>query len=222
VSLLDVVEAQEEELRDAAELMKSGLCGSCAMTAQSWQTIAVSGGATSRSPCTFAPRAAPMSPPLVAADAPSRLGFAWRARFGATSTTTSSRSGSSGTLSATAAPQGSRRHAPSTQTARGRKVSNPPPLSLHALTPSATNDENKYNHNFSGLYCFCDEPESQTDDMVQCVCCQDWCHMAHFKVRQGGGGIDGCSILSRWTTLRTLYAASARTNTRICVNTTSL
>lgn len=42
-----------------------------------------------------------------------------------------------------------------------------------------TNTLNKYNHNFSGLYCTCSRPypdqeDSTPDDMIQCIICEDW------------------------------------------------
>lgn len=47
---------------------------------------------------------------------------------------------------------------------------------------SAANSENKYNQNFDGIYCICARPypdpdsESDEDDMLQCVICEDWYH----------------------------------------------
>ena len=69
----------------------------------------------------------------------------------------------------------------------------------------ATNELNKYNHNFRGLYCVCDKPypdmaksntsstsinnkdtnketdEDFNDEMVQCAVCEDWFHHGHLK-----------------------------------------
>eukprot|EP01114_Cavostelium_apophysatum_P024498 TRINITY_DN9606_c0_g1_i1.p1 TRINITY_DN9606_c0_g1~~TRINITY_DN9606_c0_g1_i1.p1 ORF type:complete len:385 (+),score=116.52 TRINITY_DN9606_c0_g1_i1:74-1228(+) len=40
------------------------------------------------------------------------------------------------------------------------------------------NDKNHYNHNFDGLYCWCDGPYSSSDMVMhQCVFCQDWFHI---------------------------------------------
>ncbi|ORX49808.1 hypothetical protein DM01DRAFT_1337948 [Hesseltinella vesiculosa] len=42
-----------------------------------------------------------------------------------------------------------------------------------------TNDENIYNHNFSGRYCRCNEiydPANESDVMYQCILCEDWFH----------------------------------------------
>ncbi|KAI8926977.1 hypothetical protein BC831DRAFT_497821 [Entophlyctis helioformis] len=42
-----------------------------------------------------------------------------------------------------------------------------------------TNAENKYNHNFDGIFCVCNQvydPDSETSAMFQCVMCQDWLH----------------------------------------------
>ncbi|XP_071079564.1 putative E3 ubiquitin-protein ligase UBR7 [Haliotis cracherodii] len=48
----------------------------------------------------------------------------------------------------------------------------------------AVNPSNKYNHNFSGLYCICSRPYPDPDDevddeMIQCVICEDWHHGRH-------------------------------------------
>ncbi|CAO3664916.1 unnamed protein product [Rhizopus stolonifer] len=42
-----------------------------------------------------------------------------------------------------------------------------------------SNDENKYNHNFRGLYCRCGQtydPEKEEGTMFQCITCEDWFH----------------------------------------------
>ncbi|KAJ0026492.1 hypothetical protein NQD34_017492 [Periophthalmus magnuspinnatus] len=46
------------------------------------------------------------------------------------------------------------------------------------------NSENKYSHNFFGLYCTCSrpypDPEDEVEDqMIQCVVCEDWLHGRH-------------------------------------------
>lgn len=41
------------------------------------------------------------------------------------------------------------------------------------------NANNKYNHNFDGRFCICDEiynPDLETRTMHQCVVCEDWFH----------------------------------------------
>lgn len=38
------------------------------------------------------------------------------------------------------------------------------------------NRENKYQHNFEGLYCFCNKPYLESEEMIQCEICQDWFH----------------------------------------------
>lgn len=43
------------------------------------------------------------------------------------------------------------------------------------------NDDNKYNHNFAGLYCTCNRPYPDEEDtvhdcMLQCGICEDWFH----------------------------------------------
>ncbi|XP_072314301.1 putative E3 ubiquitin-protein ligase UBR7 [Eucyclogobius newberryi] len=54
------------------------------------------------------------------------------------------------------------------------------------LIPSrdAENVKNLYNHNFHGSYCTCDrlypDPDGQdSDEMIQCVVCEDWHHSKH-------------------------------------------
>lgn len=46
------------------------------------------------------------------------------------------------------------------------------------------NLDNRYNHNYSGLYCCCSRPypdpeDMVEDDMIQCVVCEDWFHKRH-------------------------------------------
>ncbi|CAG4934454.1 unnamed protein product [Parnassius apollo] len=46
------------------------------------------------------------------------------------------------------------------------------------------NEDNKYNQNYSGLYCICQrpypDPESTVEDeMIQCIVCEDWLHASH-------------------------------------------
>ncbi|KAJ8356304.1 hypothetical protein SKAU_G00190980 [Synaphobranchus kaupii] len=46
------------------------------------------------------------------------------------------------------------------------------------------NTDNKYSHNFFGLYCTCDRPypdpeDEVPDEMIQCVVCEDWFHGRH-------------------------------------------
>ena len=48
----------------------------------------------------------------------------------------------------------------------------------------AVNTLNKYNQNFKGLYCSCHRPYPDPDDeiedeMIQCICCEDWLHSRH-------------------------------------------
>ncbi|XP_077286634.1 uncharacterized protein LOC143911567 isoform X2 [Arctopsyche grandis] len=50
------------------------------------------------------------------------------------------------------------------------------------------NTDNKYNHNFSGLYCQCERPypdpdQTSDDDMIQCVVCEDWLHAGHLEAK---------------------------------------
>lgn len=50
------------------------------------------------------------------------------------------------------------------------------------------NENNKYNHNFSGRYCTCnkryppeegDDSAESKDEMLQCIVCEDWYHTKH-------------------------------------------
>ena len=46
---------------------------------------------------------------------------------------------------------------------------------------SELNEKNSYNHNFNGSYCTCNKPypdpeDTNPDDMVQCIICEDWLH----------------------------------------------
>lgn len=43
------------------------------------------------------------------------------------------------------------------------------------------NENNVYNQNFRGLYCFCSRPypdpeDNVADEMLQCIICEDWYH----------------------------------------------
>ncbi|KAI8875617.1 hypothetical protein K501DRAFT_263530 [Backusella circina FSU 941] len=52
-------------------------------------------------------------------------------------------------------------------------------LMLPAKRIVKKNEKNKYNHNFQGLYCRCNEyydPEKEEDVMFQCSTCEDWFH----------------------------------------------
>ncbi|CRK86281.1 CLUMA_CG000106, isoform A [Clunio marinus] len=49
------------------------------------------------------------------------------------------------------------------------------------------NSNNKYNQNFSGIYCKCKRPypdpeSSSSDEMIQCVICEDWFHSLHLEL----------------------------------------
>uniref|UniRef100_A0A1A8KJP7 Putative E3 ubiquitin-protein ligase UBR7 n=1 Tax=Nothobranchius kuhntae TaxID=321403 RepID=A0A1A8KJP7_NOTKU len=48
------------------------------------------------------------------------------------------------------------------------------------------NSQNKYNHNFFGMYCTCSRPypdpdDQEEDEMIQCVVCEDWLHGRHLS-----------------------------------------
>ncbi|KAL1139400.1 hypothetical protein AAG570_006384 [Ranatra chinensis] len=47
-----------------------------------------------------------------------------------------------------------------------------------------SNEGNHYNQNFRGVYCFCSRPypdpeDSVSDEMLQCIICEDWYHTRH-------------------------------------------
>ncbi|KAK3917686.1 Putative E3 ubiquitin-protein ligase [Frankliniella fusca] len=49
------------------------------------------------------------------------------------------------------------------------------------------NDKNKYNQNFKGVYCTCKRPypdpeDTNDDEMIQCIMCEDWYHGRHLGV----------------------------------------
>ncbi|KAI9271964.1 putative zinc finger in N-recognin-domain-containing protein [Sporodiniella umbellata] len=59
------------------------------------------------------------------------------------------------------------------------KFSHPCALTFPAKALSTHNPENRYNHNFLGRYCRCDQaydPEKEEGVMFQCVACEDWFH----------------------------------------------
>ncbi|CAI4221226.1 unnamed protein product [Auanema sp. JU1783] len=48
------------------------------------------------------------------------------------------------------------------------------------------NEQNKYNHNYKGVFCTCLRPYPDldcNDEMYQCVICEDWFHFSHLKIR---------------------------------------
>ncbi|KAI5633853.1 putative zinc finger in n-recognin (UBR box) domain-containing protein [Phthorimaea operculella] len=56
------------------------------------------------------------------------------------------------------------------------------------FTPNKTdlNYDNKYNQNFSGLYCNCKRPypdpeATEEEEMIQCIICEDWLHTNHLE-----------------------------------------
>ncbi|KAJ8290367.1 hypothetical protein GJAV_G00011950 [Gymnothorax javanicus] len=57
------------------------------------------------------------------------------------------------------------------------------------------NTNNKYNHNFFGLYCTCKRPYPDSEDqildeMIQCIICEDWLHSKHL-----GCALEECAEL---------------------------
>ncbi|GAA5855792.1 hypothetical protein JCM5353_001505 [Sporobolomyces roseus] len=51
--------------------------------------------------------------------------------------------------------------------------------SISARDDAPVNDENKYDANFKGQFCFCGQPydpHTETDSMYQCLVCEDWIH----------------------------------------------
>ncbi|XP_076686191.1 putative E3 ubiquitin-protein ligase UBR7 [Andrena cerasifolii] len=54
----------------------------------------------------------------------------------------------------------------------------------------STNPENRYNHNFDGVYCICKRPypdpeDTISDEMLQCIICEDWYHSRHLECENG-------------------------------------
>ncbi|XP_063699148.1 putative E3 ubiquitin-protein ligase UBR7 [Culicoides brevitarsis] len=73
------------------------------------------------------------------------------------------------------------------------------------------NEDNKYNQNFSGVYCTCKRPypdpeDNVVDEMIQCVVCEDWYHGRHlntpvikdFNEMICGGCVDEHSFLKSY------------------------
>ncbi|ORY33721.1 hypothetical protein BCR39DRAFT_265315 [Naematelia encephala] len=59
-------------------------------------------------------------------------------------------------------------------TKRRRCTLNPP-----EIQPADPNEENRYQHNFSGQFCRCGrsyDPEIETEAMINCIACEDWYH----------------------------------------------
>lgn len=71
------------------------------------------------------------------------------------------------------------------------------PCNLDA-SKASDNSENRYNHNFDGLYCTCErpypDPDSTANDvMLQCIICEDWYHSKHLECAKeipGDGAYD--------------------------------
>ena len=58
---------------------------------------------------------------------------------------------------------------------------------------AAENENNLYNHNFSGRYCICnkryppdenDDSAESNDEMWQCIACEDWYHTKHLGAKE--------------------------------------
>lgn len=50
------------------------------------------------------------------------------------------------------------------------------------------NEKNKYNQNYSGVYCTCHRPypdpeDDFEDEMIQCIICEDWYHSRHLNAK---------------------------------------
>ncbi|KAL6069574.1 E3 ubiquitin-protein ligase UBR7, variant 2 [Balamuthia mandrillaris] len=60
------------------------------------------------------------------------------------------------------------------------------------------NHENMYNHNFDGLYCWCDQPYDHNSDavMLQCVRCMDWFHPECIERKNGGSAMPSLNSFS--------------------------
>ncbi|GAA6049601.1 hypothetical protein JCM3770_005029 [Rhodotorula araucariae] len=55
--------------------------------------------------------------------------------------------------------------------------------SISGRDDAAPNMLNRYDANFQGRFCFCErgknyDPQTETDDMLQCLVCEDWLHAA--------------------------------------------
>ncbi|BGP47943.1 hypothetical protein JCM10450v2_003809 [Rhodotorula kratochvilovae] len=55
--------------------------------------------------------------------------------------------------------------------------------SISGRDDAAPNALNRYDANFQGRFCFCErgksyDPQTETDDMLQCLVCEDWLHAA--------------------------------------------
>jgi E3 ubiquitin-protein ligase UBR7 len=62
------------------------------------------------------------------------------------------------------------------------------PLKKIEPSSSEVKIENKYNKNFSGLYCTCKRPypdpeDPIEDEMIQCIICEDWYHGRHLNAK---------------------------------------
>lgn len=80
---------------------------------------------------------------------------------------------------------------------------------------------NKYNHNFSGLYCSCSRPYPDPDlsandtlnneEMIQCTICEDWFHLKHlnnfssFKINENDYEDMVCQQCMKLTTFLWFY-----------------
>eukprot|EP01099_Mayorella_cantabrigiensis_P006847 TRINITY_DN5853_c0_g1_i1.p1 TRINITY_DN5853_c0_g1~~TRINITY_DN5853_c0_g1_i1.p1 ORF type:complete len:454 (-),score=102.23 TRINITY_DN5853_c0_g1_i1:60-1421(-) len=55
----------------------------------------------------------------------------------------------------------------------------PIPCSLQPAseTRETRNQKNHYDHNFEGLYCWCNQQYDEKTEMIQCYICQDWFHV---------------------------------------------
>uniref|UniRef100_A0A0N5AIP1 UBR-type domain-containing protein n=1 Tax=Syphacia muris TaxID=451379 RepID=A0A0N5AIP1_9BILA len=73
------------------------------------------------------------------------------------------------------------------------------------------NDLNKYNHNFDGIYCTCNQPYTGDEDMYQCCICEDWFHLQHLVEEVNGQIMDDveeivCKICSKRLPFLQFYA----------------
>jgi E3 ubiquitin-protein ligase UBR7 len=59
--------------------------------------------------------------------------------------------------------------------------------SAAATTLPDWNEDNQYNHNYDGLYCWCNQTYDHDSDviMVQCEICQDWYHQQCIETETG-------------------------------------
>ncbi|CAM1292461.1 UBR7 (predicted) [Pycnogonum litorale] len=88
---------------------------------------------------------------------------------------------------------------------------------------SLINVDNSYNHNFSGKYCICSRPypdpdDDVSDEMIQCVLCEDWFHGRHINTsipdNEDYGEMTCSSCMSQHDFLRLYYLSITATKVK--------